>query len=135
MGDGKKFADMSDESRAVPETLGKRLERLKEKYREYKTRQPDAPEWFSREYNEKQRGTEDGILWTAPNDVRYPQCKATRHCFDYYVDYHRCIELLGAKHESCDFFRNVYMDLCPSEWVKVWDEQIKQGIFPGKFNR
>ncbi|OZC11076.1 cytochrome oxidase c subunit VIb [Onchocerca flexuosa] len=126
---------MSDESVAVPETLGTRLEHLKKKYREYKTRQPDAPEWFSREYNEKQRGTEDGILWAAPNDVRYPQCKATRHCFDYYVDYHRCIALLDIKHESCNFFRNVYMDLCPSEWVKLWDEQIKQGIFPGKFNR
>lgn len=122
---------MSDE---VPETLSERFEHLKKKRDEYRARKPDAPEWFSREYNDKQRGP-DSILWSAPHDVRYPQCKATRHCFDYYVDYHRCITLLGEKHKQCKFFKNVYKDLCPSKWVETWDNQIKQGIFPGRFDR
>ncbi|VBB32072.1 unnamed protein product [Acanthocheilonema viteae] len=126
--------DMDDEFSSVPETLGERLEQLKKKYNEYKARKPDAPEWFSREYNEKQRGP-DGILWSAPHDVRYPQYKVTRHCFDYYVDYHRCITLLGEKHEPCKIFRNVYMDLCPMKWIETWNNQVKEGIFPVKFDR
>uniref|UniRef100_A0A0R3S395 Cytochrome c oxidase subunit n=1 Tax=Elaeophora elaphi TaxID=1147741 RepID=A0A0R3S395_9BILA len=125
---------MSDDFSSVPETLNERLEHLKEKQNEYKARKPNAPEWFSREYNEKQRGA-DGVLWSAPHDVRYPQYKATRHCFDYYVDYHRCITLLSEKHEKCKIFRNVFMDLCPSHWVEAWNKQIEQGIFPAKFNR
>ncbi|KAM3726048.1 Histone-lysine N-methyltransferase SETD7 [Dirofilaria immitis] len=58
---------MSNEFSLLPETLNKRLEHLKKKYCEYKTRRPDAPEWFSRQYNEKQRRTSN-IFWAAPHD-------------------------------------------------------------------
>uniref|UniRef100_A0A915PII1 Cytochrome c oxidase subunit n=1 Tax=Setaria digitata TaxID=48799 RepID=A0A915PII1_9BILA len=125
---------MSEKFCSQQKTLNERLEELKMKQHEYKARKPDAPEWFSREYNEKQQGP-NSIFWTAPYDVRYPQCKVTRQCFDYYVDYHRCITLLGAKHEPCNFFRDVYSDICPSKWIQLWDKQVEQGIFPARFNR
>lgn len=127
---------MSENFGPLPETLDERLNKLKTKFDEYRKRGPDAPEWFDRTYNERQLlpGPES-IFWAAPHDVRYPQCKVTRHCFDYYVDYHRCIELLGAKNKQCKFFKNVYMDVCPRHWIQEWDKQVEQGIFPAKFDR
>uniref|UniRef100_A0A1I7XD55 Cytochrome c oxidase subunit n=1 Tax=Heterorhabditis bacteriophora TaxID=37862 RepID=A0A1I7XD55_HETBA len=58
-----------------------------------------------------------------------------RQCFAYYVDFHRCNELMGKDYKPCKFFQNVYKDFCPGFWVEKWDELIEEGRFPAKFDR
>ncbi|VDM62467.1 unnamed protein product [Angiostrongylus costaricensis] len=88
----------------VPPTT---YERLKKHQKEFSTalRHPDSPEWFNKEYNEKLKKE---LLWAAPYDARFPQVRKERQCFAYYVDFHRCNELMGKDYKPCKFFQNVY---------------------------
>ena len=40
-----------------------------------------------------------------------------RNCYTNYLDYHRCRKVKGENYEPCEYFKKVYMDLCPSDWV------------------
>ncbi|KAE9414715.1 hypothetical protein Angca_008349 [Angiostrongylus cantonensis] len=115
----------------VPPTT---YERLKKHQKEFSSalRHPDSPEWFNREYNEKLKKE---LLWAAPYDARFPQVRKERQCFAYYVDFHRCNELMGKDYKPCKFFQNVYKDFCPRFWIEKWDELIEEGRFPAKFDR
>ncbi|KHN73623.1 Cytochrome c oxidase subunit 6B1 [Toxocara canis] len=114
----------------VPPTTAERLEILLKN--EKGLRHPDSPDWFNREYNEKLK---QSLIWAAPYDARFPQVRKQRQCFAYYVDFHRCQELMGADYKPCKFFKNVYKDICPGFWVEKWDELVEEGRFPAKFDR
>jgi cytochrome c oxidase subunit 6b len=80
----------------------------------------------------------DGVrLTTAPYDPRHPNTNQTRHCFQNYVDYHRCLRKLakeGVEEEgergTCFVFRRLYHILCPSVWTEQWDEWVREGRAP-----
>ncbi|KPJ02171.1 Cytochrome c oxidase subunit 6B1 [Papilio xuthus] len=69
---------------------------------------------------------------TAPFDPRFPNQNQTRHCYQSYLDFHRCQKVRGEKYEPCNYFFRVYKSLCPNEWVEKWDTQRSEGTFPGK---
>ena len=115
----------------VPATTNERLEAHKANGGET-LRHPDSPDWFNKEHNEKLKKE---LLWAAPYDARFPQVRKQRQCFAYYVDFHRCKELMGADYEPCKFFQNVYKDFCPGFWTSKWDDLVGEGRFPAKFDR
>ncbi|VDN03493.1 unnamed protein product [Thelazia callipaeda] len=126
----KKSTDFGE----LPLTLKERLKQLD--INDYVNRSPDDPRWFDRKYNEKHGAfSNKNLLWASPIDARYQQIKMGRHCFDYYIDFHRCITLLGEDHKPCKFFYNVYTDICPSAWVEKFDEWREAGIYPARFDR
>ncbi|KAI6240962.1 Cytochrome oxidase c subunit VIb [Aphelenchoides fujianensis] len=93
---------------------------------------PESPNLFDRELHEKSK---EQFAWGAPYDARFPQVRKQRHCFAYFVDYHRCKELMGEDYQPCKFFQNVYKDFCPKFWVEKWNELVDEGRFPAKFDR
>merc|ERR1711872_48833 len=72
------------------------------------------------------------VVKTAPFDARFPYQNQTRHCYQNYLDFHRCINIKGETHEPCCYFYDVYRSLCPNAWAGRWDDQRERGIFPGK---
>ncbi|CAH7406848.1 cytochrome c oxidase subunit 6B2 isoform X2 [Phodopus roborovskii] len=72
---------------------------------------------------------------TVPFDPRFPNQNQTRNCYQNFLDYHRCIKAMnhrGKSTQPCEYYFRVYRSLCPISWVQRWNEQIKQGTFPGK---
>nr|ACO12705.1 Cytochrome c oxidase subunit VIb isoform 2 [Lepeophtheirus salmonis] len=67
-----------------------------------------------------------------PFDPRFPNPNQTRHCFQSYVDYHRCTKLRGEDFKPCEYFLRTYKTICPSYWLENWDEQLQEGTFPVK---
>lgn len=53
-----------------------------------------------------------------------------RRCWINYVDYHRCMESKNDE-KVCGYFKHLYKDLCPEEWVNKWDDEMDRGVFPG----
>ncbi|KAE9553719.1 hypothetical protein FO519_003074 [Halicephalobus sp. NKZ332] len=113
----------------IPDTIGERLAKVAEE--SPVLRNPDSPDWFKRDVNEKSK---EDYAWSAPYDARFPQVRKQRQCFAYYVDFHRCKELMGEDYSPCKFFQNVYKDFCPNYWVEKWDELRDEGRFPAKFD-
>lgn len=112
----------------IPVTMNERFKQIPKDL--YKNRAPNAPEWFDKEYNRKQiKPGLDQFCWAAPHDIRFPQTKAQHHCYAYFTDYHRCLELLGHNYEPCKFFKIVYEDICPSAWIKEWEGYVAKGNF------
>ncbi|KAM6453372.1 cytochrome c oxidase subunit 6B2 isoform 1-T2 [Liasis olivaceus] len=73
--------------------------------------------------------------FTAPFDSRFPFTNQTRNCYQNYLDYYRCLKIMkekGKDVQKCEWYHKVFKSLCPTSWVNQWDEQRKQGIFPGK---
>lgn len=64
-------------------------------------------------------------------DSRFPNTNQSRHCYQMYIDYHRCVKKRGDSYEPCKFFQKTYKTLCPQFWVEKWDEQIANDAFPG----
>jgi cytochrome c oxidase subunit 6b len=74
-------------------------------------------------------------------DARFPNVNQTKHCWQNYVDYHKCINAKGedfkpckqVQHLSGSFeiyitnrmlqFKFAYHSLCHSGWTERWDEQ------------
>ena len=74
----------------------------------------------------------------------------TKHCWQNYVDYHKCILAKGEDFKPCrqvsytlpeegketpvatnaTQFYLAYRSLCPSSWVNRWDDQRGAGNFP-----
>ncbi|WFD39795.1 Cytochrome c oxidase subunit 6B [Malassezia japonica] len=69
-------------------------------------------------------------LKTAEFDSRFPNQNQTRHCWQNYADYYRCINKKGEDYEPCKLFFNNYNSLCPNEWIAKWNELRENDAFP-----
>ncbi|KAL8293517.1 hypothetical protein RQP46_000218 [Phenoliferia psychrophenolica] len=76
--------------------------------------------------------TTGNIMSTAGFDARFPNTNQSKHCFQNYVDYHRCTNAKGEDYPACKQFWKNYHSLCPNEWTAKWDEQREAGNFPAK---
>ncbi|EHK49022.1 hypothetical protein TRIATDRAFT_255074 [Trichoderma atroviride IMI 206040] len=71
---------------------------------------------------------------TGGTDARFPNVNQTKHCWQNYVDYHKCIIAKGEDFAPCRQFWLAYRSLCPSGWYQRWDEQREAGNFPVKLD-
>jgi cytochrome c oxidase subunit 6b len=69
-------------------------------------------------------------LSTAPYDPRFPNQNQSKHCWQNFVDYQRCIRAKGEEFSPCQHFKYLYNVMCPPSWVDAWDELISEGRFP-----
>ncbi|KEY70406.1 hypothetical protein S7711_06574 [Stachybotrys chartarum IBT 7711] len=67
-------------------------------------------------------------------DARFPNMNQTKHCWQNYVDYHKCVNAKGEEFAPCRQFLLAYTSLCPSGWTARWDEQREAGNFPVKLD-
>ncbi|KAI4719673.1 hypothetical protein E4T48_04133 [Aureobasidium sp. EXF-10727] len=67
-------------------------------------------------------------------DARFPNQNQTKHCWQNYVDYHKCILAKGEDFKPCRQFFLAYRSLCPSGWAARWDDQRENGTFPMKLD-
>lgn len=70
-------------------------------------------------------------LQTPGFDARFPQQNQTKHCFQSYIDYHKCVAIKGEDFAPCKVFFQTFQSLCPTDWTNTWDEQRENGTFPG----
>ncbi|KAH8981605.1 cytochrome c oxidase subunit VIb [Lactarius hatsudake] len=79
------------------------------------------------------------VLQTAGFDARFPYTNQTRHCYQNYTDYFKCIAAKGEDFAPCKQFKRAYNSLCPSEslfraafpnLIAKWDEERENGTFP-----
>ncbi|KAK7870394.1 hypothetical protein R5R35_000556 [Gryllus longicercus] len=82
----------------------------------------------------KSKKDDDIKLETAPFDPRFPNQNQTRYCYQSYIDYHRCQAVKGQDYEPCNYFKKVFLTMCPAAWVERWDTQIEENRFPGKIH-
>ncbi|KAF2741079.1 cytochrome c oxidase polypeptide VIb [Polyplosphaeria fusca] len=69
-------------------------------------------------------------------DARFPNQNQTKHCWQNYVDYHKCILAKGEDFAPCRQFFLAYRSLCPSGWTARWDDQrAEAGIFPVRLDQ
>ncbi|KAF9698246.1 hypothetical protein EKO04_003640 [Ascochyta lentis] len=68
-------------------------------------------------------------------DARFPNQNQTKHCWQNYVDYHKCIIAKGEDFAPCRQFMLAYKSLCPSGWTSRWDDQREAGNFPVNLNQ
>lgn len=69
---------------------------------------------------------------TVPFDPRFPNTNQTRHCYQSYIDFHRCQKIRGEKYEPCQYFKKAFHSLCPNAWIERWDDQMSAGSFAGR---
>jgi len=74
--------------------------------------------------------TEELTLETPQFDARFPNPNQTKACWQYYVDYHKCVKAKGEDYAPCNQFFKAYRSFCPLSWVEKWDEQREEGKFP-----
>ncbi|KAM0719715.1 hypothetical protein Q7P37_003848 [Cladosporium fusiforme] len=70
-------------------------------------------------------------------DARFPNQNQTKHCWQNYVDYHKCINAKGEDFKPCrqpTQFYLAYRSLCPSGWAQRWDDQREAGTFPARLD-
>merc|ERR1712070_353086 len=67
---------------------------------------------------------------TAGQDARFPNMNQTKHCWQNYVDYHKCVNIKGEDFAPCQQFLYAFQSLRPSAWYKRWDDQREAGNFP-----
>ena len=67
-------------------------------------------------------------------DPRFPNQNQTKHCWQNYVDYFKCINAKGEEFEPCKVFWRSYNSLCPQDWIEKWDGQREKGNFAGDLN-
>ncbi|SMQ46541.1 unnamed protein product [Zymoseptoria tritici ST99CH_3D7] len=68
-------------------------------------------------------------------DARFPNQNQTKHCWQNYVDYHKCILAKGEDFKPCRQFYLAYRSLCPIGWSNRWDEQREAGTFPCRLDQ
>ncbi|KAF0769992.1 cytochrome c oxidase subunit 6b-2-like [Aphis craccivora] len=66
---------------------------------------------------------------SCPMDPRFQNTNVSRYCFIHYVDYHRCLHLLGKDNSSCKIFKDIYQRMCPNNWINTWDQRREKGNF------
>lgn len=67
---------------------------------------------------------------TVQFDPRFPYTNQTKHCYQAYVDYHKCVNVKGEDFEPCQTFFKTFTSLCPTAWVENMDDQRAAGKFP-----
>lgn len=75
---------------------------------------------------------EEFVFETVQFDPRFPNQNQTRHCYQSYVDFHRCQKLRGESYEPCQYFKKVFTTMCPNAWIAKWNDQLEDGTFPTK---
>lgn len=78
----------------------------------------------------EEREQRSASLSTCPVDPRFQQMNKTKWCYTMFIDFHRCVYLLGDGNENCKIFEKCYKSLCPNEWIQNWNDQIERGNFP-----
>ncbi|KAF1811242.1 cytochrome c oxidase, subunit VIb [Eremomyces bilateralis CBS 781.70] len=68
-------------------------------------------------------------------DARFPNMNQTKHCWQNYVDYHKCVLAKGEDFKPCLQFKVAYRTLCPSSWTERWDDQRDNGTFPSRLDQ
>ncbi|GLI76297.1 cytochrome c oxidase subunit 6B [Penicillium ochrochloron] len=88
-------------------------------------------------------------------DARFPQQNQTKHCWQNYVDYYKCVNAKGEDFRPCrqvlsnpapiDMsiatskrilqFYHAYRSLCPKAWTDRWDAQREAGNFPAHLDK
>lgn len=56
-------------------------------------------------------------------DARFPNTNQTKHCWQNYVDYFKCIKARGEDFAPCQQFFRAYHSLCPNDFVSVQKER------------
>lgn len=59
----------------------------------------------------------------------------SKHCWQNYVDYHKCILAKGEDFAPCRQFWLAYRSLCPSGWYNRWDEQRGATVYTASANK
>ncbi|KAE8165963.1 cytochrome c oxidase, subunit VIb [Aspergillus tamarii] len=59
-----------------------------------------------------------------------PLLSRTKHCWQNYVDYHKCVTAKGEDFRPCRQFYHAFRSLCPKAWTDRWDTQRESGNFP-----
>ncbi|KAG8140520.1 hypothetical protein E2320_003204, partial [Naja naja] len=73
------------------------------------------------------------VPFTAPFDPRFPFTNQTRNCYQNYVDYYRCLNIMktkGKDMQKCEWYHQVFKSLCPSSWVMfviMFSDERKDG--------
>ncbi|KAF8676999.1 Cytochrome c oxidase subunit 5b-2, mitochondrial [Rhizoctonia solani] len=70
------------------------------------------------------------ILQTAGFDARFPNTNQSKHCYQNYLDYYKCINAKGEDFAPCKQFYRAFHSLCPNDWISRFDEQRENGTFP-----
>ncbi|KAF8484373.1 cytochrome c oxidase subunit VIb, partial [Gautieria morchelliformis] len=77
------------------------------------------------------------VLQTAGFDARFPNQNQTRHCYQNYIDYYKCINAKGEDFAPCKQFYKAFHSLCPSDvhrQIEKFDEQREGGAFPASLD-
>ncbi|KAH8811806.1 putative cytochrome c oxidase subunit 6B [Xylogone sp. PMI_703] len=85
--------------------------------------------------DDAERETKPFKFVTAGFDARFPNQNQTKHCWQNYVDYHKCILAKGEDFAPCRQFFLAYRSLCPSSWYERWDDQRANGTFPARLDQ
>ncbi|OJJ47175.1 hypothetical protein ASPZODRAFT_132132 [Penicilliopsis zonata CBS 506.65] len=72
---------------------------------------------------------------TGGYDARFPQQNQTKHCWQNYVDYYKCVNAKGEDFRPCTQFFHAFRSLCPKAWTDRWDTQREAGNFPARLDR
>jgi len=89
---------------------------------------------ISKMSDDEERETKPFKFVTAGFDARFPNQNQTKHCWQNYVDYHKCILAKGEDFAPCRQFFLAYRSLCPSAWCERWDDQRENGTFPTRLD-
>lgn len=54
----------------------------------------------------------------APFDARFPNTNQSKHCWQSYSDYYKCINARGEEFTGCKQFFKTFKSICPNEWVR-----------------
>ncbi|ODN76835.1 cytochrome c oxidase subunit 6B [Cryptococcus amylolentus CBS 6039] len=57
------------------------------------------------------------VLQTTGFDARFPNQNQTKHCWQNFVDYHKCVNAKGEEFAPCQQFKKAYRSLCPSKFT------------------
>ncbi|KFK45002.1 hypothetical protein AALP_AA1G331400 [Arabis alpina] len=79
------------------------------------------------------RGENNGDGGGGGGRERDSTANETRHCFNRYMQYNKCIEKKGSDANDCNNLRDYVRSLCPEELVEKWEEQRRLGTLPSRF--
>ncbi|AEE31520.1 putative cytochrome c oxidase subunit 6b [Arabidopsis thaliana] len=69
-------------------------------------------------------------------EERFPVTNETRHCFNRFMQYHKCIEKNGRDANDCNNLRDYVRSICPEELVsKIWLKSGRNKESQGHYQR
>ncbi|XP_056847996.1 putative cytochrome c oxidase subunit 6b-like isoform X2 [Raphanus sativus] len=66
------------------------------------------------------RGEDSGGETDSARDELFPVTNETRHCFNRYMQYHRCLEGKGKDTNDCNSLRDYVRTMCPETLVSKY---------------